>query len=311
MSKRTLAVLAVITTTIIWGSTFALVKIVLAEIPPFTLALLRFALASFILLPIVHLNPAWRIGWRNLEWRRLSAMGFLGVTLYFVTENLGMVYTTASSGSLVTAGAPAITAVFAVVFLKERLGWVRSLGIAISMVGVAIIVLAGGQGDVYSPNPLLGNLLICGSSVCWGFYTIWGKDMNRRYPDMTITAWTIALGTVWLLPFAAYEWVTQGFGAISATSWLIVGFLGVAASAAAYVLWNYALSHLDASVTATFLNLVPVVSLLLAGTVLAERIRPIQIVGGVLVMGGVYLASRLPTSTEPGVDVTGLEELTP
>ena len=307
MSKRTLAVLAILATTIIWGSTFILIKVVLAEIPPFTLALLRFALASVILLPLVYLNPAWRIGPRHLEWRRLAATGFLGVSLYFVTENLGMVYTTAASGSLVTAGAPAICAVLAVIFLKERLGWVRSLGIAISMGGVAVIVLAGGQGDAYSPNPLLGNLLICGSSLCWGFYTIWGKDMNSRYPDMTITAWTIALGTVFLVPFAGYEWITQGLTAISGQSWFIVIFLGVAASAGAYVFWNYALTNLEASVTATFLNLVPVVALVLAGSVLREQIVPIQVAGGALVLGGVYLASRLPSPEKPRPEMGELE----
>jgi drug/metabolite transporter (DMT)-like permease len=305
MSKRTLAVLAVLATTVIWGSTFILVKMVLAEIPPFTLALLRFALASLILLPTIYLNSAWRISLHRLEWGRLAAMAFAGVSLYFVTENLGMVYTTASSGSLVTAGAPAVCAIFAVVFLKERLGWVRSLGIAISMVGVATIVMAGGEGSAESPNPLLGNLLICVSCLCWGFYTIWGKDMNSRYPDMTVTAWTIALGTVFLFPFAGYEWLVQGLGAISPQGWSIVAFLGVAASAGCYVFWNYALTHLDASVTATFLNLVPVVALLLAGTVLGEEILPIQIFGGALVMGGVYLASRMPAPAELSAEGLG------
>jgi drug/metabolite transporter (DMT)-like permease len=299
MSKRTLAALAVTTTTIIWGSTFITIKLVLTEVPPFTLALLRFAIASLILLPAIHLNPAWRVNKRSIHWARMAAMGFSGVCLYFIAENLGMVYTTASNGSLVTAGAPAVTAIFAVIFLKERLGWVRSLGIAVSILGVAVIVLAGGEADSRSPDPLLGNLLICGANVCWAAYTIWGKRMNSLFPDIVVTAYTIALGTVFLLPFAGYEWLTTGLGSISFQSWLIVVFLGTAASAGAYVFWNYALTHLEASVTSTFLNLVPVVSLLLAAGLLGERILPIQIVGGVLVMGGVYLASRISVLEEP------------
>lgn len=289
MSRRALAICSLLVVVAIWGSTFVATKLLLDQIGPIGVALLRFAVASAILVPLAD----WR-GARPLPWGRFALLGLTGVVAYFVCQNVGLVYTSASAASLIIACVPICVGIAAVVFLREVLSLRRVAGVASSVVGVALIVLAG-RPEPSAPAPLLGNLLILGAAVAWAAYTTMCKGLERL-SFRVISAATVGFGAIFLLPLAAWEHASRGAPSLTVGGWLGILYLGAGASAAAYFLWNYALRHLDAAEAAVFLNLVPLVGVVIAAVVLRESIGPFELAGGALVVAGVTLATRSTTT---------------
>jgi drug/metabolite transporter (DMT)-like permease len=130
------------------------------------------------------------------------------------------------------------------------------------------------------------------SAVAWAIYTLTNKEIGGKVPDGFLLVSTIAFGALFLAPAAGLEVATAGFGPISLDGWLSVLFLGLGGSAAAFFCWNAALRRLDASEASTYINLVPLVTVLSAALMLGERPAPSQLLGGALVIAGVYLAGR-------------------
>ncbi len=216
MSHRAVGALAALGAVVIWGLTFVPSKIALAEMGPFTLAVLRFCIALALLAVVIaRTNPS---GWRQrkLSWSTLALLGFTGVTLYFGLQNLGLARTSASEAGLVSGSVPALTALLSAVVLKERIGGLRLLGIAASVVGVAAVVLAGSTD---SGGSIEGDLMVLGGAIAWAFYTLINKDVGGKMPESLLLVSTMAFGTLFMLPGAGVEIATAGFGPISPTGW--------------------------------------------------------------------------------------------
>lgn len=281
--------LALCLTLLIWGSTFAITKVVLREIGPLTLTFVRFAIAFAVLGPL-----AMRQGFRLRDIFRPTFLlfGLTGTTLFYAFQNLGLNYTSVSSTVLIQSGIPAITAVLAVIFLRERLSVRQILGIGLVTVGVILVGLTS-DGGVDSSNPVLGNLLILGSALAWAVYTIQGRKLvtaAKAVPALVMTAASTGSGLIFLLPFAGWETWASGLPHLSVTGLLGIAYLGLAASGATMFLWNYALHFLPASVASPYINLIPIIGLVSA-FYLGEQPPLAQILGGGLAIFGVWLSS--------------------
>ena len=287
--SRLVGTAAALGAVIIWGLTFVPSKVALSEMGPFTLAVLRFGVALVILLPLV---TPWRLrplDLARLPWRTLMALGLTGVAIYFGFQNLGLARTSATEAGLISGSVPAVTAALSAIMLRERLRVSRIAGIGGSMAGVAVMLVGS------SPNgggSLSGDLLMLVSAAAWAVYTLLNKKTTGTVPDGLMLVSTIAFGALFLAPAALFEVATAGFGPVSSTGWLSVIFLGAGGSAAAFFCWNAALSRLDASEASTYINLVPLVSVISAALVLGERPTLSQLLGGALVIAGVYMAGR-------------------
>jgi drug/metabolite transporter (DMT)-like permease len=279
--------IALAITLIIWGSTFIITKVVLREIEPLFLTLLRFMIAFAALAPL-----AARQGFKLKDVFRPNFMlfGLTGTTLYYALQNVGLNYTSVSSTVLILAIVPAITAVLAVIFLKERLNKLQMAGIGLVTVGMILVGLDSGSGSAGSANPMLGNLLILASGISWAIYTIQGRKMVNQYPALVMTAASSGAGLIFLLPFAGWELFYSGLPHLSLWGVLGILYLGLAASGLTMFLWNYALHFLPASVASPFVNLVPIIGLGSA-FLLGEQPPLIQIVGGGFALLGVWLSS--------------------
>ncbi len=293
MPTHILAILSLLLATTIWGTVFVVTKSALAEVPPLLFALMRNGIAALLLLPLARgargeagERPRW-------QWGILVLMGLTGVTLHFAGQTLSLQYTSASEGALIQGTIPALTALLGVAFLGERLSRARGFGIFASMLGVALIVLAAGESGGGS-NPLLGNLLMLGACLCWAVYTILAKRMAGT-PQMALTAYVTALGAAMLVPMVAYELFRSPPVIITPGTWLAALYLGAFASGLNLLLWNRALQALDASVAGNFINLVPVIGVATAALFLGEWPAPVQLVGGLLVLLGVWISSRSPS----------------
>jgi len=257
-----------------------------AEIGPFALSVLRLAIAYAALYPLAH-----RRGYRpRMSFRpRYLGLGLTGIAGYFGLQNVALGYTSAVSAVLIQGLIPAVTAVAAVLLLGERLRPVQWGGIALAVIGTAIVSQAAGQ-DAVGANPLLGNLLMLACVLVWTAYTIQGKRLIMEEPAVVNTTAAIFAGTLMLAPLAAWE-LRDGLPSLSPLTWAAVLYLGLIASALTLFLWNYALETIPASLATAYLNLMPIVGVgfsLAAG----EPLLLSQLLGGALTLSGVWVADR-------------------
>jgi drug/metabolite transporter (DMT)-like permease len=269
----------------IWGSTFIATKLVVEDIQPFTLAALRFLIATLALLPI-----AWRQGYRfSISLRpRFLVLGLIGIAPHYALQNVALLYTTAASAALIVGGIPAATALLSRWLLSERFSFRQGCGIALSIAGVALIT--GGALDA-SVSALLGDLLVVGSVFAWAIYTVEAKTLSERHTASSITVAGMVSALIFLVPAAVVETAVEGPATFSTEGVVGLFYLALAASALTFYLWNLGLRHVDAAVAGTFINLVPVLGFVFA-VASGESIAPIQVLGGAVALLGVWLATK-------------------
>ncbi len=290
MSAKTSAALSLVLVMSIWGSAYAVTKSALNEVPPWLFAVLRFGIAASILVSLARVwdRPAPRS--KPLPLGALALMGLTGVTVFFTLANVGLLYTTATEAALLQGSVPACTAALAGLFAGERIGLKRGAGIVVAAIGVGLVVLLGQHAGAAS-NPLLGNLLVLGAVVSWSAYTILGRRL-RHAPQLQVTAYSMLIGLLLLLPFAGYDLLVRPPASISPQTWLGAAYLGTASGAFGFVLYIRALRTLDAGQVANFVCFTPVSGAICGAVFLGERLAPGQLAGGLLVLAGVWLSTR-------------------
>jgi drug/metabolite transporter (DMT)-like permease len=295
MTSNHRSVLMLLLTMIVWGSTFVVTKGINEQVPPFTLAFARVAIGALILLPFLLLRPAAATGDAQvparsaLPWVTISLMGLIGVALYYAVFNWSLMLTSASQGALVQSCIPAMTALVAVVWLRERASVMRWLGIGLTMVGV-VIVFSGSGGDG-AAGSVFGNLLMFVTTILWGVYTSLAKRVADVDPRV-VTAGIAVVGALLLLPIAIAEMAAEGIPQVGAMGWLGIIYLGTTASGLAYLLYNAALKHMDASHVGVYTNLIPIVGVLSGVIVLGEPLSLRAVIGGCIVLAGVWITGR-------------------
>lgn len=288
-SRRSTALVSLIILMIVWGSTFVSTKAAAREVSPLLLAALRFFIAAAVLVPIALARGSFGRLPRPLPWRALVLMAFTGITAFAITFTYGLFHGSASQGALIYAALPAAIAVAAILFLRERPTRRRTAGVVLSVVGVALLILTG-ESDVSSPHPVLGALWMLGAVVAWTAYTVIAKRL--AHADFIGTIASIStIGTLMLLPPALFELTYSPWANPSAATWLNILFLGVVASAVAYLVYGYVLRELDASLVGVYTNLDPIVGVVIAVAFFGETLHGGQIVGGIIALAGMWLAS--------------------
>ncbi len=298
MSAYNKAILYTVLVMFIWGSSFTVTKLVVADLPPFWFAFLRHAVASVILLGMLFFRKKQPAGADRPPIGSLLWLGLTGVTIYYLFLNLSMRYTSASTGALLQGFIPVVIAVMAAVFLKEALNKKQVAGILISVAGVFVI------GFLQPPStgekdPLFGNLLVIGCIIAWSVYTILSKKVAGYDPTL-VTAYITVSGTLFLIPAVIAESFYHPLTMPSLQNWLSILYLGMFASAFAYVLYNHSLQFLSAAQVGTFLNLDPVIGAVIAIIFLHEKISWLQVGGCLLVVIGIWLNSARKPDADSG-----------
>lgn len=289
MSRRIVAIAALLTVMVIWGSTFVVTKSAIAELSPVALAFVRVSLGALVMLPFAVRR--WSAAGFALPWQRLWAMALLGAALYYLVFNWSLALTSASQGALVQSSTPAVTALLAALWLNERASGLRALGIALSIVGMLIVFAEGARERPGAPAPMLGNALMFAAVVCLSGYTALARRL-AQYDSAVVTACVMGLAALMLLPFAAWEALSAGLGQVGYAAWLDAAYLGVVATGIAYLFYNYALRHMAASQVGVFTNLIPIVGVLSGVIAFGEPLSWQAILGGLVVMAGVALTIR-------------------
>lgn len=289
---RTAAIAAIVAAMTIWGSTFVITKAAAQQFPPLTLGFLRFGFGSLALAALLRMRGEVLAPWRAAPWPKLLLLAFAGVAVFTSAFNYALFYGSAAQGTLLYALVPAAVAVCAAVLLRERLTQRRVLGVALSIGGAALLV-AGGEGEtLHAPAPLAGAGFMLAAVLAWALYTVIAKSVANA-DLLQITLAIAILGAALLLPASAIELAVLGRPTPSAAGWLGMLYLAVLASAVAYVLYGFALKHLDASTVGVYNNIDPVVGLVIAFA-FGETLTWVQAGGAAIVLSGMWLASTEP-----------------
>jgi drug/metabolite transporter (DMT)-like permease len=276
-------VFALATTIFFWASAFVGIRAALAGYSPTHLALLRYLIASLVVAIYAWVKRMPLPAWRDLP--ALAFTGLVGIAVYNVALNTGEISTPAGVSSFLVNTAPIITALLATAFLKERLrvwGWI---GILVCIAGVAIIAFNASEQMRLSGGALYVLLAACAQSV----YFVSQKPFLARYNALQCTGYAVWSGTLGLLIFA--PGAVKDFQTASPSATIAAVYLGIFPGALGYVTWAYALARVPAARAASFLYLVPGLTLGIAWVWLGEWPTWLALLGGTIAISGVIIVS--------------------
>ncbi|MEJ2215043.1 MAG: DMT family transporter [Gemmatimonadota bacterium] len=272
--------------TVIWAVNFSVIKVGLAELPPFGFNALRFPLAGLLLLGVLALRGALSLPDRG-DTFRIIGLGLVGNGAYQFLFISGIDRTRAGNASLLLAGTPIITAVLSSALGHERLSARVWIGVLATVLGIALVI--GSEPVHMGGDSVAGDLLLLAAAICWSVYTVGARNPIRRYGTMRVTAWTLWVGAV-LLFLVGLPDLLRLPAPLSAGAWGSVLYSGPLGIGVAYLLWYSGVRHLGNTRTATFANVVPVLALAVAWFWLREVPNFRQLAGAAVIIGGVSLA---------------------
>ncbi|MFL7871148.1 MAG: DMT family transporter [Anaerolineales bacterium] len=287
-SSRITAILQAIFVTVLWASSWVLIKLGLRnDIPAITFAGFRYGLAWLCLLPFVLSKQEGRSALRQLsrtDWLRLGALGLVFYTLTQGSQFLGLAYLPAAMLSLLLNLTPVVVGVAGIFFLREKPTTIQWLGIGLATIGVGFyfLPLSLPQAQVVGMIiAIIGVLANAGSSLL-------GREINRHgtLSPLLVTFVSMGIGSFLLLAIGI---ATQGFGSLSWQDWVIIIWLAVVNTAFAFTLWNHTLRTLTAVESSVINSLMMPQIAILAFVFLDETLSAKEIWGLILVGIGVLI----------------------
>ena len=276
---------------ILFGASVVAVRVAVQDIPPLTLAILRFGQGGFLLLLLLLIwaRDHLRIGGRDIPY--LVLLGVIFFTIFPVTFNMGLRLTEASRGALMLATLPLWSVLLARMATRERLSFRQTCGVLLAFVGVGVVLAERRLTFVGSGLSLAGDALMLVTAICGAVYGVLAKRMLTRYRALSVTAYTMMFGTLLLIPFTFLEHPFSALAQMRTDTVMLVLFLGIFGGAIGYFLWTFALTRLSPTQVAVYINLNPMIATLLGATLLAEKLTGIFVAGFAAVLAGVLLVN--------------------
>jgi drug/metabolite transporter (DMT)-like permease len=274
---------------ITWAANPAALKWALQYMDPLAFNALRFLLATMLPVGIVLFGRE-RFGWHRGGGWKILLLGVFGHGVYQAVFIVGLSQTLAGNVALILSVNPAFVAVFSALFGFERIRPYQWVGIAMTLAGVAFVVL-GSDDALEFGSRLLGDVLIVGITMMWALYTVVSGPLLKRYSAVKLNALTMPVGTVVLLLIASPSLAAAAptFPEVPALAWLVLVLSGLLAVSLSYIVWYRGLQVLGATRTAVYANLVPVLAALISFFVAREPLGWTFWTGMAIVLAGVSL----------------------
>jgi drug/metabolite transporter (DMT)-like permease len=270
------------------GTNPVAVKVAVAEFPPVPFVAMRFTLAGLLLLVLVALlEPAdGRPGRRDIL--SLAGVGLVGVGANNVAFTIGVSMTTASETALIYAAVPIWGILLGLALGLERPTSWGILGVCLAFSGVAVVVYGGLTGS----TSLLGNLLVVVATVCWGSYAVLSLPLLRTYSPLVVASYTMLFGGLGALPLALPGFFDAGWADASARAWEALAYSTLLVAAFGFWAWQRGVSHVGANRVLIYQYLITLVGVVAGVLLLGESLTANKILGGAVILLGVYLARR-------------------
>lgn len=291
MNKRVLALLAATGASTIYGINHTLAKGVMPNyIGAYGFILLRVVGAASLFWLASIFTKSEKIDSKDY-WRLLGCAVF-GMFINMLAFFKGLSLSTPINSSVIITLSPVILLVLSAIFLKEKIGLIKILGIAIGMLGALVLVLFGASQQPNAPNIHLGNVLFFVNGATYAVYLILVKPITHKYSTITLMKWLFLGGVILNLPFTLTEFTTVNWLELPSNSIWIMVFVVAGTTFSTYFLNLYALKTLKASTVGAFIYLQPLIAVIFAVLVGADKITPIRAIAGLLIFAGVYLSTR-------------------
>jgi drug/metabolite transporter (DMT)-like permease len=276
---------------VLFGASVVAVRVVVRDVPPLTLAFLRYAQGALVLFLALLLFRRERLRVDRSDVPYLALLGVLFYAIFPITFNAGLRYIAASRAALILATMPLWTIIIARRLARERLTTRQVLGVVISMAGVVIVMLD--RGAARAASPTRGDLLLLTTAICGAVYNVAAKRLLARYHGVAVTFYAMLFGSLVLAPTLIAD-RSGSLGAMSRETLGLLVFLGVFGGALAFSMWTSALGQLSPTQVAVYINLNPLAATLLAATTLGERLSKWFVLGFVAVGAGVLIVNWTP-----------------
>ena len=280
-------------TVAVWGTTFVWTKLLIINgLSPAQIFTLRFIIA-YVLLTGFSLWRG-RHKWLSDNWRdelTMMALGLTGGSMYFLTENESLRFTTATNTSLIVCSCPLFAMLIIALFYKsERFSRLQALGSLLAMIGMAAVVLNGHFVLHLSP---LGDTLAFSACICWALYTLLMKPVMGRYPAMFITRKVFFYGILTILPYYIFVPDMPSLDVLMRPEVALnLLFLGSVASMLCYLTWSWCMKGLGAVICTNWVYVNPITTIIAAWLILDEQITVYFLIGSILIIAGMYLSSK-------------------
>ena len=293
------AYLLVALTYLFWALNIVLGRHAMASMPPVALAFWRWALAALILLPFTwsYLKRDWPVIRANMG--MICILGLTGTTGYSVASYWGLQYTQAINGLLIQCTLPIIIGVASYFVIGERLTTRQMTGIAVSFLGVLLILLRGDPDVLHAVSFNRGDMWFAAAVLIFAFYSPLTRKYRPPIHPMSFLAITIITGTVLIVPLYIWESVAVGMPAFNVHTILIFLYMAIFPSIIAYICFNRAIQLIGPNPVAALYPLIVVFGATMAIIFLGERPAWFHFVGTIFIVGGVLLATRQSRATVP------------
>jgi drug/metabolite transporter (DMT)-like permease len=275
---------------LVWGINIPIVKGALAGWDELAFNAIRFGAAAVLIVAYVcFTDPAWRLS-RSELWR-VAVLGLVGNGLYQWLFVEAVARTTASNTSLLLALSPLAVTLWGAVTGNDRMtSWVMG-GTAVSVLGVALVVVGGEGSFSFGSATMAGDLIALGAMICWAAYTVYAKPVIERVgSSLRVTAWAMLFGALTNLVIGIPALVRQDYSLVTGSSIAGMTFSFLMSLVFGYIVYAWAVKRVGAARTAIYINLTPVIAALVAWLFIGERWNSLQWAGALLVIAGVTVA---------------------
>ena len=284
--RAELLLLAVMT---IWAANAPFAKLGLARLDVLVFNGVRYLVAFSVLIVILRSRTEWIPIAREDRWPLLR-LGLIASILYQLVYIFGLRYTTAGNSAVLLTTAPLWTAVIGARMHRERIRWRTWGGMTLALAGIALIVTGSGAVIEFGGEAVVGDLLSLGAAFLWALNANLQKPLLTRYPALQLTVVTIGIGAIGLTLVAIPPALRIDWPAVDPTGFVIAIVSGALSIGVGNVLWSYGVKRLGPGRTASFNNLVPVLTFAIAYAVFGEPVHAQQIVGAAMTISGVWWA---------------------
>ncbi len=292
--------LILVGTAFFWGINPMVMKVGMEELRPIHFNSVRLSVGLIAALIQLLLSRSWK-PIRREDLPRFLVVAVTGFFLFQLCYSFGVDYTSASIGSIILGSLPIHVAAITKIFRIEELSPNKTFGILATFIGVIFIALGKHGGLGMAGTYMFGVVLLTIAEFGYGIYTVFLRPLTARYSIYQIIFIVMSVALTPFILFSLPNFELSTFTGLSPVTWLSAAFSGTFALALGNTLWSLGIKRIGSTNASVYGNLPPVFGVLAGILILNETLSPMQILGALIILGGVVLVNKKPIRAKKGV----------
>ena len=296
MNQRSIALILVSISTLIYGVTFTIAKDVMPlYVKPFAFILLRVSGATAVFWIAGLFVKSQKIA--KEDYKKIILASFFGIALNMLCFFKGLSLTTPISASVMMVTSPIMVLIFSSILLKEKIIKRKIIGVFVGLIGTILLIVYGNSGDDTATDSTLGNFLVFVNAASYGLYLVLVKKLISKYNPITFIKWFYLFGLILVIPFSFSEFIEISWTIMPTDIYLKVGFVILFTTCLTYHFNIYGLSKLKPTTVGVFIYLQPVIATIFALSMGSDSLNLVKMGASVIIFSGVYLVTKQPKNT--------------